>query len=132
MELWRLLLKSTRLQAAYFTTQTLSFSMDCSYTRLPQLVLFSCLEIDCSAEEVVKIHMGKPPHCDRINTCLHIINPHLAHFLPVYGITSRCPIDRIQVASEVLMRTADSDPLFWTCSDLTVQRSFGLFENHWT
>ena len=28
------------------------------------------------------------------------IYPHLAHFLPVYGIISRCPMYRIQVASD--------------------------------
>ena len=33
-------------------------------------------------------------------TCLLFIYPHLAHSLPVYGIISRCPMNRIQVASD--------------------------------
>ena len=52
------------------------------HTRLPQLVLFSCLEFDCPAEEVVKTHKGKPPNSDSINACLLFIYPHRGPFSP--------------------------------------------------
>ena len=92
-------------------------------TRLPQLALFSCLEFDCPAEDVVKTHTGKPPHSDRINTSLiYLPSPRPILFL-VYGIIYQCPIDRIRVASN-----SDIDTnrllsailnLFWS-KDLTV------------
>ena len=50
------------------------------HNRQPQLVLFSCLEFDCTAVEVVKTYTGKPPHYDRINTCLQ--SPHQGPFSP--------------------------------------------------
>ena len=91
----------------------------------------SCLESDCSAKKVMKTSQwGKPSHSVNTNTCLLFIYPHLAHSLPVYGIISRCPIDRIWVASDNAITTS----WFWfasrTCPIWQFNSSLGLFKNH--
>ena len=54
-----------------------------------------------------------------------------AHSLPVFGIISRCPIDRIQVASDSAIDTS----WFWsaskTCPIWQFNSTLGLFENHY-
>ena len=47
----------------------------------------------------------------KIATCLLFIYPHLAHSLPVYGIISRCPMYRIQVASDSASNLSSSSLL---------------------
>ena len=102
VKVWRIMPLSIRLYADNFNIQTLSFPWIVPHTKLPQLVLFSCLEFDCSAEEVVKTHTGKPPHSDRINTCLLSIYHH------------RCPFPSPYMGSSVVSFWPDTSS-FWQC-----------------
>ena len=80
------------------------------HTRLPQLVIFSCLKLDCPAEEVVKTHTG--------NLHILIVSIPVSYVSTltfpisssVYGIISRCPIDQIRVASDSAIDTSR----FWS------------------
>ena len=106
--------------------------MDCSsYWTIPTSTIFlSGIWLHCRGGSE-NPPPGKPPHSAVTNTCFLCIYPHLAHFLSVYGIISRCSIGRIQADSDSSFDTS----WFWSasriCSDLTVQRSFGMFENHY-
>ena len=71
----------------------------------------SCLKSDCPAKKVVKTARGNL-YILRYQYLSPIIYPHLAHSLPAYGIISRCPVDRMQVASDSAIGTS----WFWSAS----------------
>ena len=77
------------------------------HTILPQLVLFSCLELDCPAEEVVKTyHLGNF-HIQLLSILSSIYLPSLRPIpSPIYGIISQCLIDRIQVTFDSALSTS--------------------------
>ena len=69
-------------------------------TKLPQLVLFSCLEFDCPAEEVVKTPRETSTFWS-YQYLSPIYLPSPCPFPPLLmGSSCRCPIDRIQEASD--------------------------------
>ena len=92
----------------------------------------SCLKSDCPAKKVMKTPIGKSLHSIGTNTCLLLIYLTLPISSPVYGIISRCPIDRIQVISD---NPIDAS-WFWSASKtcpITVQQLFGLvWKSLWT
>ena len=122
--LWRLLPKSTRLLAAYFTTHT--FHLDAPYTRLPLLVsvpvwnLFSCKEGN-----------ENPPTQGNLHILLVSIHfSYLSTFaLPISfpNMGSSVGILWIQVASDSAIGTS----WFWfasrACPKWRFNSSLGLF-----
>ena len=115
--------------AAYFTTHAFH-SLDA--LKLNYLFLYRFLSgvwLSCK-EGNEKPSEGKPSHSAGANTCLLFIYPYVVHSFTVNGIISRCPIDRIHVASE----NAISTNWFWSASRTYPNWQFNgslcLFENH--
>ena len=83
-----------------FHHTNISFSMDWLFLILdyPQLVLFSWMELYCSADEVVKTHQRNLHILLLPIPVSYLLSPR--SIPPVYGIISRCPMYRIQVASD--------------------------------
>ena len=136
VELWRLAYYSTWLLAVYFITQTYHFHLDVPYARLPQLrtgLVWICF---CSEKEVVKAHHLGNLHILILSIPVSYLSTLTeADSLPVYGIISRSPIDRIQVASDSAIGTSRfldcSLNLFWSNSstvDWAVWKSLWSFE----
>ena len=82
--------------------------------------------------------LGEISTSRKVATCLLFIDHHLAHSLPVYGIISRCPIDRMRVASDSACNLSSSSLLqefIWSWSE--IQQPIEKFskvalERNWT
>ena len=90
------------------------------------------MESDCPAKKIMKIPNGEAFTFSWSTLPVsHLFTLTKAHYLPVYGIISWCPINRIQVTSD----SAYENSLFWSasrkCPIWQFNSSLGLFENHY-
>ena len=103
--LLRLVSKYTRLVAGYLATHC--FSSGCLFTRLPLLVSVPVSSLKCYAKNITKTLRRENLHILLIPipvSNLSILTE--VHSLPIYGIISRCLIDRIQVAFDDAINTS--------------------------
>ena len=82
--------------------------------------------------------LGEISTSRKVATCLLFIYPHLPIPSPVYGIISRCPMYRIQVASDSAGNLSSSSLLLefiWSASEIQqpIEKfSKVAFERNWT
>ena len=98
------------LHCLFHHTCILGSSITRPYTRLPSasnIVEFLVFSAEKGSENPLP-PKGKSRLLIGLIACLLFIYLHLAHSLSIYGIISRCPMYRIQVASD----SADVQPVF--------------------
>ena len=115
------------------------YFITCPYTRLhpaSNLVEFLVFSAERSSEN--PYHTREISTSRKVATCLLFMYPHLAHSLPVYGIISRCPMNRIQVASDSAGNLSSSSLLLefiwsWSKIQQPIEKfSKVAFERNWT
>ena len=102
VELWRLVPKPTMLLAAYFTTQTLSFSMDCSSYSTIQLVSVPVLNLI-----ILQRRQWKPTTWETSTFCC------CQYLSPIY-LPHRCPFP-IRIWDHLSVSYWPNTGSFWQC-----------------
>ena len=127
--LWRLVLQSSRLLVAYFSRHASTWMpliLDYLFLyRFLSRIWLPCKEGN-EAHHLGNLHILLVS----IPSPIYLPLPRPIHF-PVYGIISRCPIDRKKVASDSALGTSwfwsasracpiDSSTVLWACLKITI------------